>query len=397
MKIDKKYLIYIAYITFIVVGASSGLLNIAWTYMKETFNVSLDSLGTLLTAGTVGGVGAALLSGTLIGRFSIGRFLLTGAIIATIGLVGYAVAPSWILLLLIVIFATFGKGSLDAGFNNFVSANYGPSEMNWLHACWGLGLTIAPGIVTFIVVTQGQVWQVSYLVMASLMGILALVIGLLLPNWKLVDKEAMPGEKTKPAASLNETIRRPIVLMSLLLFFIYGGVEIGTGQLANTLLVESRNISQETSSTWISTYWGTFTLGRMLIGLLALRIGDKLLINISMGLSLLGAILLVSNLHEITSFLGLLLLGFGLAAIFPLLMSQTPGRVGLRYSPQTIGFQVGFASFGGAAVPGLTAVLAQHMGLEIIGVVILACAILQIVMYRLILWREEYNQQMASA
>ena len=56
-------------------------------------------------------------------------------------------------------------------------------------------------------------------------------------------------------------------------FFVYGGVELGTGQLANTLLIESRGTCRKvTASSWVSVYWASFTVGRITMGLLALRL-----------------------------------------------------------------------------------------------------------------------------
>lgn len=396
MKANKQHLIYIAYATFIAIGIASGLLNIAWTYMQVTFNVSLDSLGTLLTAGTLGGLIAAFMSGYFIGKFTLGKVILGGALLAGFGLIGYAIAPIWLLLLLIAFISSLGKGTIDAGLNNFVSANYSSSEMNWLHACWGIGLTIAPSIVTFIILSLDQGWQVSYI----LVGIIVLAIGgiifFTLPQWRINKAKNEETNLEEDGANISETVRRPIVILSVLYFFIYGGLEIGTGQLSNTLFVESRGIPQEIASGWVSAYWGSFTLGRMLMGLLAMRIGDKTLLYMSMITSVIGSFLLFLNLQEVLSFIGLMLLGFGQAAIFPILISQTPKRVGIRHAANTIGFQVGFAGMGGAVLAGLAGILAENFGIETISGFLFATSILLFSIYQMILWWERRQLVLAT-
>ena len=208
---------------------------------------------------------------------------------AGVGMLLYAAAPIWIALLAVAFVASIGKGAIDAALNNFVSINYGASEMNWLHASWGIGLTIAPSVVTFYVVDQGVGWQSSYIMTGAIILLLGLVILLSLPAWQF--KSAL-GDKDKPAqrTAINETLRQPIVLIGLLFFFVYGGVEIGTGQLANTLLIEARGLPQAIASSWVSAYWGSFTVGRILMGLLAMRLGDRTLLNISFAASVLGAL-----------------------------------------------------------------------------------------------------------
>ncbi len=384
MNLTKTFPILIAYLVFIVIGIASGLLNIAWTYMQATFGVSHDSLAALAPAAMLGGLVAAFLNGALIGRFSLGAVLVGGMAFAGFGLLGYAIAPVWLLLLAVAIFTSVGKGTIDAGLNNFVGSNYGTSEMNWLHACWGIGLTIAPAVVTFFVLDQGGAWQSSYIVAGVAVLLLGGVILLTLPLWKLQDSER-PGSQKVKRQPLSKSLRRPIVVVGLLFFFVYGGIEIGTGQLANTLLTEARSLPQEVASSWVSAYWGSFTIGRILMGLLAMRLGDRLLLTICFACSLAGAALLFLNPNEALSFVGMLGIGFGLAAIFPILISQTYARVGVEHAANAIGFQVGCAALGGAALSGLGGIFAEHVGAESISLFILIGAALSVIIYVLML------------
>ena len=369
-----------------VIGIASGLLNIAWTYMQTTFGVSHDSLAALAPAAMLGGLLAAFLSGSLIGRFSLGPVLVGGMTIAGLGLLGYALAPVWLALLAVAFVASIGKGTIDAGLNNFVSANYGTREMNWLHAAWGIGLTIAPAVVTFFVLELGGQWQASYVLVALIVLALGLVMLLTLPLWR-IGADHDRGEPESAATPMTESLRQPIVIIGLVFFFLYGGIEIGTGQLANTLLIEARDMSQEIASSWVSAYWASFTLGRILMGLLAMRLGDRVLLNICFGSSLLGALLLFLNINDALSFAGFLGIGFGLAAIFPILILQTKGRVGQAHAANAIGFQVGCAALGGAALSGVGGIFAEYVGAESISLFVLVGAVLSWLVYQfMIMW-----------
>ncbi|MCY3834049.1 MAG: MFS transporter [Chloroflexi bacterium] len=382
MNFQKTFPILVAYLVFVVIGIASGLLNISWTYMQDTFNVSHDSLAALAPAAMLGGLIAAFVSGSIIGKFSVGPVLVGGMAFAGVGMLGYALAPAWIVLLGVAFIASIGKGTVDAGLNNFASANYGASVMNWLHACWGIGLTIAPAIVTHFVIYQGSGWQSGYVLIGLVILLMGLVILLSLPLWQIRSSDG----KAKTSAirpALSESLRRPIVILSLLFFFVYGGVEIGTGQLANTLLIEARRLPQEIASTWISAYWASFTAGRILMGLLALRLGDKTLLNICFAFTVVGAILLFVNLNDLFSFLGMLGMGFGLAAIFPILILQTSDRVGAGHAANAIGFQVGCAGLGGAVLSGLGGVFAEHVGPESISLFICLGALLTFAIYEI--------------
>ena len=393
MSLPKNFPIVLCYLIFVAIGIASGLLNIAWTYMQSTFGVSHDSLAALAPSAMLGGLIAAFLSGSLIGRFSLGPVLLAAMALAGLGMLGYAIAPFWLALLAVAFVASIGKGAIDAGLNNFVSANYGTREMNWLHAAWGIGLTIAPAVVTYFVLEQGGSWQHGYILMGAVILLLGLVILATLPLWRIDSRSGVASD----GAPLTSSLRQPIVLIGLLFFFLYGGIEIGTGQLANTLLIEARAIPQNIASSWVSAYWASFMVGRILMGMLALRLGDRLLLNISFTSSLMGALLLVLNPHEALSFLGLLGIGFGQAAIFPILILQTKRRVGSRHAANAIGFQVGCAGLGGAVLSGLGGIFAEYVGAESISLFVFVSAVLAWLVYQfMIRWEVKRRKLQVS-
>ena len=353
--------------------------------MQPDFGVSLDSLGILLLCGMLGSLLITFISGRVIGNYGIFRFLLLGGMFAIGGILAIAVSPIWLMLLGSMFIMSIGKSGLDAGMNNVLSARFNTRQMNWLHAMWGVGLTISPMLVTFVVLNLGQSWRLSYLIGCILMIGLVVTLFLTRDYWRLTDDK--PKEKPKKIipATIRETIQQPTALLLSLLFFVYGGVEISTGRLANTLLVESRGVDQAIASSWVSFYWLSFTIGRLLIGVIATRLSSRRLLRGSFAMSVLGAGLLWLNIHEVADFLGLAMIGFGIASIFPTLTLQTPARLGLKHSSNAIGIQLGFANLGGAIVPGLAGVLAENINLEMISLIIFLTAILSMALYELLL------------
>lgn len=259
-------LFLIACFSFIAIGAMTGILNIAWTYMQGTYSVSFDSLGAVLSAVTMGRLSMAFISGRLINSFGIGRFLVAGSIVAGVGVMGYALAPSFPLLLVAAFVAAMGSGIIDTGMNGFASSYYGHARMNWLHAFYGVGLTAGPQVATFFVLGESTGWQMSYVVLAGVFAALLGMLALTFSGWRLPAAEAPTDGQPAGAASIRESLMYPAVLLSMALFALYGGVEVGTGQLLNTLFIEGRGIPQEVASFWVSFYWGSFTIGRMIVG-----------------------------------------------------------------------------------------------------------------------------------
>ncbi len=366
----KLGLILLTYIAFISLGLPDGLLGIAWPSVRGDFHIPLDALGMLLVASTSGYLASSFLSGRLISRMGVG-----GVLAASCALTGgvfllYTVVPAWWMMVLLGIGAGLGAGAIDAGLNTYVAANFGEGLMQWLHASYGIGVTLSPLIMT-TAINSFQSWRLGY----AVVGIAQLALGggflFTLPLW--TQKPSGAAEATEPSLTdyktpyLN-TLRQPAVWLSLLLFFLYTGAEVSLGTWAYTLLTESRGIPSRAAGLWAGSYWAMFTIGRILAGLYAKKVGIHLLVRGSLLAALTGAALLWWNPSDTVSLVGVALVGFAIAPIFPALVSGTSQRVGPMYAINTIGMQMGAAGLGTATIPGLVGVLADRISLEVVPV-----------------------------
>jgi fucose permease len=64
---------------------------------------------------------------------------------------------------------------------------------------------------------------------------------------------------------------------------------------------------------------------------------------------------------------GLLLVGLGLAPVYPCLMHETPARFDEETYQKVIGFAIGAACLGGSVLPGAVGLLASATTLEVVG------------------------------
>ncbi|MEQ9030804.1 MAG: MFS transporter [Aggregatilineales bacterium] len=388
----------IAFISFMFIGMLPGILNVAWKHMETTFGVELDSLGLLLGAITVGRLIATFANGYVIGNYGIGRVILAAVLISMVGVFGYMTSPTFGILLIAGLIVSFGNGIIDAGMNTFVSAYYGKGQLNFLHAFFGVGLTIGPLLVTFSIITLDGSWRLAYSAVLLVQVILLIAVVVTFRLWRMPEATIEYDEQgaVRKAATVRESLMVPAVLLSMALFFVYGGIEVGAGQLSNSLFTESRGISEETASFWISLYWASFTIGRILTGIIGDRISNNSLMRLSIFGTIGGALFLSIQGASIFSFLGLALLGFALAPMFATLISDTPRRVGMRHVANAIGFQIGFAGFGAAVLPGLAGIFASRIDLEIIGPFLLVNAVGLFFLHEFIMRREANLENRAN-
>lgn len=364
----KLGLVVLAFVAFISLGMPDGLLGVAWPSIRSSFILPLDAIGMLLPFSVAGYLTASFLSGMLISRWGIGRVLAGSCAITGIGLLGYTMVPAWWMMILLGMLAGLGAGAIDAGLNTYVAANFGEGLMQWLHASYGIGVTLGPVIMT-IALTTFNSWRLGYRVVGGFQVFLAVCFVLTVGMWtrnKSVSTGNEPKRLTDYKTPMNETLRRPRVWLSMLLFFLYVGAEVSLGTWAYSLLTESRGINQATAGLFAGSYWAMFTVGRIAAGLYAKKVGVHLLVQGGLAIALLGALLLLWNPFDAANLLAVALIGFAIAPVFPALMSGTSLRVNEEFAANTIGLQIAASGLGTAAIPSLLGVLARQFTLETI-------------------------------
>lgn len=370
----------IAYLSFVSLGLYDGLLGVAWPSIRQTFGVPLDALGVILAAGTAGFFIVGANSGWITSRLGLGALLVLGNGLRIGGILGIALAPSWWGVAGAALVVGMGTGAHDAGFNTYVALNHSPSRMNWLHACYGIGTTLGPTLL-LAAATLGT-WQLSYGAIALLQGTLTLYVVLTLGQWRAGPESAAPRPGPTRQTGASHALRLPVVWLGIILFFTFVGVEASAGQWSYTLFTEGRRTAPATAAFWVSLYWGSFTVGRILLGAIADRIETSHLLQGGVLATLAGTILIWWNPQGWVSFAGLTLMGVGIAPLYPGLVAITPGRVGPEHAPHAIGFQVAAASLGFSLIPGLAGVLADNLGLSALPPFLTGMALLVVVLYQ---------------
>ena len=388
-------LVILAYVAFIALGMPDGLLGVAWPSIRAGFNVPLDALGMLLTASVAGYLTSSFMSGPLISRWGVGRVLAVSCALTGTALIAYTLVPVWWMMALLGILAGLGAGAIDAGLNSYVAAHFGEGLMQWLHASYGIGVTLGPVIMTVALSTWNS-WRIGYRIVGGFQVALAICFVLTLSMWNRKDASSgaeEPKRLTDYKTPMLQTLRQSRPWLSALLFFLYVGCEVSLGTWTYSLLVESRHLDPAAAGLVTGSYWATFTIGRILAGLYAKRAGVHRMVQGSLAAALLGVLILIWNPAGWTNLLAVALIGYAIAPIFPSLMSGTSRRVGMHSAANTIGMQMAASSLGTAVIPGMLGVLARRFTLEVIPFCMLVIFAALFGFYRLSMSLEKKEQE----
>ena len=369
-------LILLIFVAFIALGMPDGLLGVGWPSIRTNFNVPIDALGALLFVSMIGYLTSSFLSGELTRRWGVGRLLIVSCTLTGFGLIGYTFVPQWWMMVALGLAAGMGAGGIDSSLNAYVARHYSAGLMQWLHASYGVGITAGPLIMT-AALTNFQNWRLGYLLVGAVQIVLAITFWITLPIWQQNNSASAesPAEPQKEV-NLGQTLKRRRVWLSMLLFFFYVGSEVTMGTWVYSLLTEGRGIDPQLAGYFAGSYWFTFTIGRILAGLVTRKINIQSLVKVCIIAAILAGVILGLNLSTWVNLAAVAVIGFAFAPVFPGLMSGTPLRVGQQHSNNTIGMQAAAGALGGTALTSLVGVLARVYGLEVVPsamVAFLAC------------------------
>jgi fucose permease len=283
--------------------------------------------------------------------------------------------PSFPFFLMLSLPLGLGSGAIDVGMSYYVAHHFTSRHMSWLHGSWGIGATLGPSIVTLLI-GLGLTWRAGYAVIGSLQLLLAIAFLLTLPLWN--DGKA-PSQDTA-----NET--RPVTsekaVMSVrfwtcaLMFFVYCSIENSVGLWGYQLLTRIHDVSEHIAGYFVSCFWGGLMVGRFLIGSIANRVGNRMLIRISTIGVMTGGLLLIVTHSQILVLLALLLVGFSFATIYPSMMHETPRRFNRATAVTLMGFQSGAGVMGFGLSPSMVGFVAARTTFGILPYLILTFGLL---------------------
>jgi fucose permease len=364
-------LIAVAFLVFVSLGLSSGVLGVAWPSMRSDLVRPLSDLGTLLAVSTAGYFLAGLVAGRLTKRFGVGDILVAAMTLGTISLLGYATAEEWVLLLASSVGVGITGGLIDSVINAYVALNHGTRTMNLLHASFGIGATTGPLLVASSL-ARGLSWRSAFVVLATVEALLLVTVFVVRRQWPVGD--------TSEAHEVAAAGSGVSVVGLLGIFFFYVGIEVAAGQWSYSVLTQGRGVGEFPAGVWVAIYWGGLTGGRLALGAIGDRIGPRTTLNLSMLGTLLGAVLFWADPGGL-GVLGLPVLGVSLAGVFPVLVSLTPAWVGPDRTPTVVGQQIAAAMAGAASLPWLAGRWMDASGLERLGPFLFGAALLMTLLH----------------
>ena len=370
-----RILLGIIYLGFISLGLPDGALGIGWPLMRVDFGVPIHYAGFILFITLPLSAVSSLMSAHLGEKYGVGKLAFASALLTSSSLLGISTVQSYLGLILFSIGLGIGQGAVDALLNAYVAKHYNARHMSWLHGCWAVGATIGPALMTRVISTSGA-WSMGYLSLGSAQLVIAIILLLSLGFWLHDDHETRNKPKTRSEFDMR-------MLFGMALFFLYVGAELSIGLWSNSYLIEKMGLAASVSGYLVALYYASIMVGRFLSGFVAVRLGNRGLIRL--GLMIVSGGLIMMFVAEDVMFLrlGMILMGLGLAPLYPAMMHETPRRFKEDLATRLIGYQVGIAYGGGMIITAGLGFLFNVFDLSIFYPLVLVVIVLMIILSEL--------------
>ena len=385
-----QLLLVIIYLSFISLGLPDSLLGAAWPSMYQELNVPISYAGAISMIIAFGTIVSSLQSDRLTRRLGTGKVTAISVGMTALALFGFSISSSFWVLCLWAIPYGLGAGSVDAALNNYVALHYESRHMSWLHCMWGVGASVGPYIMGYVM-TGGGSWSGGYRVISILQIVLTMILLFSLPLWKnrpvLADADGQ--EVQTKALSIREVFRIRGAKEVMICFFCYCALEQTTGLWASSYLTLYKGVAADVAATFASLFYVGITIGRALSGFLTMKFDDVRMIRMGECLIGPGVVIMVLPFGRELALAGFLIIGLGCAPIYPCVIHSTPAHFGAERSQAIIGIQMASAYVGTCLMPPVFGLIANSISVALLPVYLCIILVLMIVMHELLVKKTE--------
>lgn len=343
--------------------------------IQSHYSVNYTTVATLFALPVLGYLIAALSNNWLHYTFGQRGIAFFGPLFRLIGYVPMALHPPFPVLPCVLIFAGLGNGVEDSAYNAWVGHMYRSNELlGLLHGSYGLGATISPLISTAMIVKEGLPWYTFFYVMIGLV-VVEFLVGVV-AFWDATSAEHRKrfpiDQGDDDHTSTRAVLKKPITWLVSVFLIGYVGAEVSLGGWIVTFMLRVRHATPFMAGLTVTLFWLGITLGRVVLGFITERVGEKLAITIYLGLSIGLEVLYWLVPNFVASAIFVTLLGFFLGPLFPASIVAMTKLLPVKSHISAIGFAASFGSGGAAVLPFVVGLIAESKGVEVLQPIVLA-------------------------
>ncbi|PNY23167.1 Bypass of stop codon protein 6 [Tolypocladium capitatum] len=374
-------------LSLFIMGMHDGCIGALLPYIERYYDVDHAAVSTIFLVPFLGYLTAALSNNWIHHRVGQRGIAFLGPFFRLAGYVPMALHPPFAVLPALLALTGFGNGIEDSAYNAWVGNMHPTNELlGIIHGSFGLGGTIAPLVVSIMVAKLGLEWYIFFYVLITVVCVeLAYGLWAFWGATGVAYREKLRrgggggggGEGVKTRTVLAE----PVTWLLAIFLLAYAGAEVSLGGWIPTFMMELRRASPFLAGVTATLFWLGLSLGRIVLGFVTGRIGEKLAITGYLLLCVALELLFWLVPATIGAMSFVTLLGFFLGPLFPAAIVVATKLLPREYHISAIGFAAAIGGGGAAVLPFAVGALAEGHGVGVLQPVILAALVFLIVVW----------------
>ncbi len=364
----------IGMLLFGIVMISLGTINTFLIQKLDLDELTAASLATLLPFGILVG---SLLFGPIVDRFGYKIVFISCSMFITVAIEAIAFAVNLTIIQFAFFLIGLGGGAINGSTNSLVadiSPEYKGAKLSLLGVYYGIGALGMP------IVLGAFSNYCQYENIIKIIGIITLLPTLYFVCLRFPEPKHKQGFPLKDGFGLLK--EKTLILFGTILFF-ESGIEGITNNWTTTYLQKSLGIGSTEALYALSGMVIALSLSRLILGNLLKRIQPYLIAYICFGFIATGSFILMLGSSYLTSIVGLIFLGIGFAAGFPVILGYIgelyPGLSGTAFS---VVFTI--ALIGNTMINYLVGIVTHHVGIRHYLTIIPVCVTIMIVLFSIV-------------
>ncbi len=274
--------------SFIVMGMNDATYGAIIPYLEIYYDLTYTIVALVFLSPFVGYNVAALMNNWIHMKFGQRGVAIVGPICHLIAYIIIAVHPPYPVLVIAFMLAGLGNGLEDSAWNAWIGVMNNANEMlGFLHGFYGVGGTIAPLIATTLITQADYPWYYWYYFMVGFAAVeVAISTHAFWAATGQVFRDEHPRTSDVGGSRLREaTMRMPaarVTWLSALFLLGYVGIEVGLGGWIVAFMIRVRDAKPFASGMTATGFWLGLTFGRVILGFVTPRIGEKLAISVQL-------------------------------------------------------------------------------------------------------------------
>ncbi|KAI9754460.1 MAG: hypothetical protein M4579_004688 [Chaenotheca gracillima] len=375
-----RWRVFATFFSFVVMGANDSAYGALIPYIEPYYHLTYTVVSLLFLAPFIGYVFAAALNNAFHMRFGRRGVAAIGPACHLVTFLVLALHPPYPVIVCVCVLGGFGTGILDAAWNAWIGNMASANELlGFLHGFYGLGATLGPLIATTLVTKAGWQWYGFYYIMigAGVIELSAALFTFWTENGEKFRREH-PRTGNSKGGRTREALSNKVTWTVAIFLLCYVGVEVALGGWIVTFMIQVRRSNPFASGMSSVGFWMGITVGRVVLGFVTGKIGEKLAIAMYLAISV-GLELLFWLIPQfIVSAVAVAFLGFFLGPLFPGAVIAATKLLPPHLHVSAIGFAAAFGGSGAALLPFSVGAIAQAKGVQVLQPIILALLVVSL-------------------